>query len=76
MLFSAVVNAKDLVDVFVTSTSVLGGTMAYASGNAALTSLILGETEEAASTRLNRALGLGFAVGLTLAMIASMISFR
>ena len=69
----AILDVRDQIEAFVTSASVLGGAMAYASGSAALTALILGEQATVASARVTHALGRGFAVGLPLATIVFIV---
>jgi hypothetical protein len=70
---SAVGNVRDLIEIVISGTALLGGAMAYVSGAAAAESMIRGDRADELADRINRGLATGFLLGLPLAAIAATV---
>lgn len=65
--------AREFLEALIASFSVLGGVMAYYSGNAAYRALARDESPPVVAHRINEGLGAGFEVGVPAAIVALMI---
>lgn len=62
-----------LVQTVVTAVSILGGAMAYTSGYRAARSLAREDLPDAVGQRINEGLGIGFTIGVPLAIVVFII---
>lgn len=70
MLSPQLGDIRDLIEVFVTAVSVLGGAMAYSSGSAAARAVADQQSSDVLAKQVNEGLAVGFEWGMPLAAIA------